>query len=114
MMRCLPDSSAVELNGTHSPAAGVAAIVTTPVTDGQMWIADAMYCGFDTTPANGTVIVSVAISGTVFKVYLPRAEPRVFRFPRGLYKTVSRDGAILANCSGGGAGPAGTTNMTYR
>ncbi len=114
-MRTMPALDAVELNGTHVPASGTAAIVTAPATNNEMWVADGMYCGFATTPLSTAVaLISVAVPGTIFKVYVPRAKVQMLRFPRGLYTLASRDGQMNAVCGSGGVGRLGVCNLVYR
>jgi hypothetical protein len=73
-----------------------------------------MYCGFDITPtSNGVALISVGGRGTIFKVYVPRAGPQMFRFPRGLYELASRGFPMLANCGSGGLGRRRVSNLTY-
>lgn len=93
---------------THDdPADNVAAVITKAIDSEQAHVLYAIDYSYDSAPTNGSIVININSVDT-YKLDVTAAEPRLLRFPGGIYGNKSE--ALVITLAAGGSGIAGKLN----
>lgn len=105
------DAVPVNLDGIDDDGA---VTLTVAAVAGKRWACIHIHAGFDVAPA-AAVLLTVSVDGSVvWTMPIFDKVPHEFLFPRGIWASASRNGAlVVALAASGSAGRSGYLNMGY-